>query len=355
MRSSPPHTHCLNVEAVLVITCSALSIYNAVELILIIFSSFKKWTGLYFWSLLVASFGILPYNVGFLIFYFELTHNWVGFIFSSYGWTTMVTGQSVVLYSRLHLVTAETNVLKPIKWMIIVDAFIFHIPITVMLFASHLGTATAQFANVYKVYEKLQMTGFCIQEFIISGVYVREAVRLIACLAKSKTRHTMWQLFSINIIIIIMDIFLLALEYRNLSTLEQTTKGLIYSIKLKLEFAILGKLVDIVQSTNHDVSATVTDTSHFLDATRAKSEVHAVGAMTDASGTKPSVEFVEDTAVVYSGPRSKRDVRPTSSTGEVEQKCDTFRSITRASDSESVREDRAQSQEYAEFIRQISR
>ena len=355
MSSAAPQTHCLNVEAVVVITCSALSIYNAVELILIIFSSFQKWTGLYFWSLLVASFGILPYNVGFLIFYFELTHNWVGFIFSSYGWTTMVTGQSVVLYSRLHLLTTEANVLKPIKWMIVVNAFIFHIPITAMLFASHLGAATTQFAEVYKVYEKLQMTGFCIQEFIISGVYLREAVRLIASLAKSKTRYTMWQLFSINIIIIVMDIFLLALEYRNLSVLEQTTKGLIYSIKLKLEFAILGKLVDIAQSTNLDVSATVTDTSDFLDATRTKSEVHAVGTMTGASGTKPSVEFVEDTAVVYSGHRSKREVRPSSSTREAEQKRDVFHSITRASDSESVREDRVQSQEYADFIRQLSR
>jgi hypothetical protein len=188
MSSSPPRAHCLNVEAVVVITCSALGFYNALELILIIFSTFKKWTGLYFWSLLVASFGILPYNVGFLIFYFELTHNWVGFTFSSYGWATMVTGQSVVLYSRLHLVTAEANVLKPIKWMIIVNALVFHIPITVMLFASHIGTDMAQFAAVYKVYEKLQMTGFCIQEFIISGVYLREAVRLIVSLAKSKAR-----------------------------------------------------------------------------------------------------------------------------------------------------------------------
>ena len=351
MSSSP---HCLNVVAVVVITCSTLSVYNALELILIVFSTFKKWTGLYFWSLLVASFGILPYNIGFLIFYFKLAHNWIGFAFSSYGWPTMVTGQSVVLYSRLHLVTAEVNVLKPIKWMIIVNALIFHIPITVMLFASHIGTEMVQFSDVYKVYEKLQMTGFCIQEFIISGVYLREAVRLIASIARSKARHTLWQLFSINIVIIIMDIFLLALEYRNLSTMEQTTKGLIYSIKLKLEFAILGKLVDMVHPTNHDASATITDTSDFLDAARTRSVVYAVGTVTGASGTKPSVEFVEDTAMVYSDPRSKSDVRPTS-TGEIERKRDAFHSITPVSDCESVREDKAQSQEYAEFIRQISR
>ena len=355
MSSSPSHTQCLNVGAVGVITCSALSIYNALELILIIFSTFKKWTGLYFWSLLVASFGIIPYNLGFLIFYFELAHNWLGFAFSSYGWPTMVTGQSVVLYSRLHLLTAEANILKPIKWMIIVNALIFHIPITVMLFASHIGADMTQFADVYRFYEKLQMTGFCIQEFIISSVYLREAVRLIASLAKSKARHTMWQLFSINVIIIIMDIFLLALEYRNHSTGEQTTKGLIYSIKLKLEFAILGKLIDIVNPTNYDVSAAVVDTSDFLDAARTESEVHAVGTMTGASGTKPSVEFVERTAMVYSGPCSKSNIQPTSSTGEVEQKRDVFCSITRASAGESVREDTAQSQEYAEFIRQISR
>ncbi|KIX00437.1 uncharacterized protein Z518_10576 [Rhinocladiella mackenziei CBS 650.93] len=51
----------------------------------------------------------------------------------------------------------------------------------------------------------------------------------------------MWQLFLINIVIIVLDIALLAIEYRNLHMPEIVFKAFCYSFKLKLEFAVLGK------------------------------------------------------------------------------------------------------------------
>lgn len=56
----------------------------------------------------------------------------------------------------------------------------------------------------------------------------------------------MYQLMAINIFIIIMDLGLLGLECASLYILETTTKPVFYSIKLKLEFAILGRLVQFV-------------------------------------------------------------------------------------------------------------
>ena len=50
----------------------------------------------------------------------------------------------------------------------------------------------------------------------------------------------------INIVIILMDLALLGLEFANLYILEATVKGVVYSVKLKLEFAVLGKLVSFV-------------------------------------------------------------------------------------------------------------
>lgn len=268
----------------------------------------------------------------------------------------MVTGQSVVLYSRLHLLTTEAKVLRPVKYMIAFDAFIFHLPITVMLFASHIGSTRSQFAHVYRVYEKVQMTGFCIQEFTISGIYLMEAVQLLTYLARPKTRQILWQLFSINIIIIALDILLLALEYRNLSVLEQTTKGLIYSIKLKLEFAILGKLVDLVQS-RESVAHTAFDTalthpSDFQDFTQQKSDLHKSSTTTETRGTKASVELVENTAVTQSSFEAKDNVRLTALREELEQGRNVSRSIR---DDDSIHVERTESQEYADFLRQLSR
>jgi hypothetical protein len=57
----------------------------------------------------------------------------------------------------------------------------------------------------------------------------------------------MYQLLAINAIIIIMDFALLGVEFANLYLIETTLKGVVYSIKLKLEFAVLGKLVRLVR------------------------------------------------------------------------------------------------------------
>jgi hypothetical protein len=58
----------------------------------------------------------------------------------------------------------------------------------------------------------------------------------------------MIELLSINVWIIIMDVALLAVEYQNRHVIEQSLKGVVYSVKLKLEFAILNKLVAMVDS-----------------------------------------------------------------------------------------------------------
>ncbi len=49
------------------IAFTALSLYNAVELNVIIFSSFKRRRSLYFWSFLAATNGIIPHQISFLL------------------------------------------------------------------------------------------------------------------------------------------------------------------------------------------------------------------------------------------------------------------------------------------------
>lgn len=93
------------------------------------------------------------------------------------------------------------------------------------------------------------MTAFCSQEFIISGVYVYSTIRLLKPVYHGRTRKVMTQLIWINLIIIGMDVCLLAMEYSNLYTIEATLKAMVYSIKLKLEFAVLNQLMTLANST----------------------------------------------------------------------------------------------------------
>ena len=130
-----------------------------------------------------------------------------------------------------------------------------------MVFGSYYASppAKAPFSHAYTYVEKIQMTCFCIQEFIISGLYLWKTMDIVKTQAqparstspssdqrnKNHVGLIMWQLFIINIVIIVMDIALLAIEYKDLHIPEVAFKGLCYSVKLKLEFAVLSKLVEV--------------------------------------------------------------------------------------------------------------
>ena len=118
--------HGWNQEAVVVAVCCALSICNSTELIVLILATFHKYQGLYFWSLVVASVGALPYTLGLLLEYYGILVFWAAMIFSTIGWVMLITGQAFVLYSRLGLIVTNDKILMSVKWMIIVDAIVLH-------------------------------------------------------------------------------------------------------------------------------------------------------------------------------------------------------------------------------------
>ncbi|KAK3686464.1 hypothetical protein LTR37_019783 [Vermiconidia calcicola] len=252
-------------QSVTVTLCSALAIYNALELLLLISTTFRSYRGLYFWSLLVASAGVLPYAIGFMIEYFQLTIPWAGQITSTVGWCTMVTGQSLVLYSRLGVVLGPThhNILKAVKWMIIIDGIVFHVSTTVIMFGANNAGKNSGFVQAYKYIEKIQMTGFTIQEFIISGLYIWRIMDILKSSDWSRRgKRSMRELFGINILIFVMDIALLVMEYQNRRTIERALKQFIYSVKLKLEFSILNKLVSITTQTADGQTFATFDDAH---------------------------------------------------------------------------------------------
>lgn len=114
--------------ALTMVICGTVAGYNAIEGLVLILTTFKHYEGLYFWSLIVADLGILIYMIFVTLWYFALTIRLAALLPLYVGWVCMVTGQSVVLCSRLGIVLGpnRANILAGAKWMIIIDAIIFH-------------------------------------------------------------------------------------------------------------------------------------------------------------------------------------------------------------------------------------
>jgi hypothetical protein len=247
---SAPTGHTLDIIIVLL----SIALYNVAELNFIILATFKRRSGLYFWSFIVATWGIAPYAIGFLIKALQLNFPSWGYVtFIVVGWCCMVTGQSIVLYSRLHIVLRNESHLRFVLGMIATNAIICHIPIIVMVYGAN-STNPDPFIGPYSIMERIQVTLFFLQETIISAFYIHETVALMRARRRGgmpgSGRRLMTHLVVVNIIIVVLDVTILALEYASLYDLQTAYKALVYSLKLKLEFSILNRLVEMTTGSS---------------------------------------------------------------------------------------------------------
>ncbi|KAF2492997.1 hypothetical protein BU16DRAFT_95743 [Lophium mytilinum] len=249
------------VEVVAFVAFTGMAWFNAVELLLTIFLSFNRWWGRYFTCLVVASAGVLVYQVFVFLQTFDPSLNTYAVTAAiDVGWSCMVTGQSLVLWSRLHLVSRNTWMLRAILSMIVFNAICLHIPQTGFSLAA-IDAKTNTLNPLYKpfdIMEKISISVFTAQELIISSVYLWETVRILRVgemVRKKSNIRRIQLLFLANIAIISVDIITISLEMSSLWGVWCSFKGFGYSMKLKIEFAILTQLRESVKSSTEGSSS----------------------------------------------------------------------------------------------------
>ncbi|KAL8927886.1 MAG: hypothetical protein Q9172_001186 [Xanthocarpia lactea] len=228
----------------LLAAATAVAWVFVVELDLTILLTFRRRSGLYFWSLLISSWGCVLHAMGFIL-KFLVGSGWqVNLPFIEIGWVSMVTGQAFVLYSRLHLVLRNQKTLRYILWMIIANGFCLHIPTVV--FTVGINSPSQPFWQPkFDIMERIQLIIFSIQECLISTIYIVSTVRILGSVYHSMTRKVMLQLILINVICIGMDMVLIGLQFSANYVPQASIKPMIYAIKLKLEFTVLNQLMGL--------------------------------------------------------------------------------------------------------------
>ncbi|KAI9811259.1 MAG: hypothetical protein M1832_000938 [Thelocarpon impressellum] len=235
------------VRTSILVTMLVIAIYQAVVVDVQVFTTFKRRNTLYFWSLLIASWGIMSHSAGVILKWFVGSCPWqVNTALASFGWWGMVTGQSLVLYSRLHLVVYDQRLLRFVLIMVLANFAIFQVPTTVLTFGSN-QDEPGMWLKVYNVYERIQLVVFTLQETIISVIYIRAAIRLLRPSDPDDTRSTKKTLIYLNLLCIVLDIAFVAEVYSGEWVYKTGTQSLAYGIKLTIEFVVLNKLVEVAR------------------------------------------------------------------------------------------------------------
>ena len=123
--------------------------------------------------------------------------------------------------------------------------------------------------NINLIWDRLQVTVFFTQETLLSILYIykthkylRDSALLSSSVGSlsssrsgSETKQVLLHLIYTNVLLIALDISLLGVQYANLFYLQGALKPCVYGIKLKVEFAILNRLIDMARRRGHSNSS----------------------------------------------------------------------------------------------------
>ncbi|KAK8118280.1 uncharacterized protein PG998_006561 [Apiospora kogelbergensis] len=213
----------------------SIALWNAFEMVPLVFFTFKRFRTLYFWSICAATLGVMMCTTSQFISTwgpapFDRTRL-IASCISCIGWAPMVTGQSLVLYSRLHLLNVSPRTLKIVRFLIILDGVTLH-TIGTAFTLEPLITHSTRLEHVYKLFEKIQITAFMAQEFMLSGIYLWKAHELLGQfdspfhLGRSR---------------------LSPCRIEPKDKVQLSYKTFAYALKLKIELGILNQLVGFVR------------------------------------------------------------------------------------------------------------
>ncbi|KAG0653067.1 hypothetical protein D0Z07_0372 [Hyphodiscus hymeniophilus] len=175
----------------LITVFTAFPLWMTVELTVWVFYVFRRYTGLYFWSVLITTWGVTLHAIGFVLEDCVPSCPWqLSTTIAEIGWVSMVSGFSVVLYSRLHPVIHNQRILQVVLVMIITDAFLFHLPTIVFQYGLSNKKTHKQYLPFIAPMERVQVLGFSIQEIIISCIYIYGTLEMLRDSFNKKIRQT---------------------------------------------------------------------------------------------------------------------------------------------------------------------
>ncbi|KAI3391831.1 hypothetical protein diail_6708 [Diaporthe ilicicola] len=304
-------------ERFLVACFLGAAVWNAVGMFPMIFMTFKRLWTLYFWAMILSTIGILICSASQIISIGAPdVKGMINGVMSCVGWVFMVSGQSVVLYSRLHLLAITPRVLRLVLWMIIINGVTIHVTGTVLTVGTRLPPPkSVPFTEAYSVFERINITMFFTQETILSGLYLWKSKDLLGRYSKPKpveeptirqyasprtntslrvVKSILTQLIIVNIIVLLLDITLVVLEYAGLYLIQLGYKIFVYSVKLQCEITILNRLLEFANRSRrlNTEFQLVTDMQREWDSTLER----AFGTQTTADiGTSTSAAHNQHT------------------------------------------------------------
>ena len=229
----------------------AVVFYLFLDINIGIYRIFKKKQGLYYWCLLLGTWGCLVNAIGVVLKWFlpNSEHIWPLYtLFLISGWTTYAPAQLLVLYSRLHLVNRNRKLQRWVLVLIISASTIMVIPTWILdwqAFNPYNAHLSALYSPREAIMDRCTQLGYTFIETIISGIYTLSLTKLLKLKSSVRQRRVMIDLIYVNVIAVSLDVLTVVLVFLNQLGISHPVQAFSYIVKLKLEFIVLNQLMAV--------------------------------------------------------------------------------------------------------------
>ena len=231
----------------------SLALYIILDVNVSIYRVFRKKRGLYYWSLIFATWGTAIVVVGNILKNFkpEWTVIWpLNTALINGGWSIYAPAELLILYSRIHLVNQNDRLHRALLIMIIVGSTLIIIPNWVFIFPAYdIDPAiSSEWSPRMAIIDRVSQAGFTLFEIVLSGVYIHSLRDILRTKLNTRTRRVMRDLILVNVTVICMDLLVIILIFLNQANLAYPLQDLTYAFKYKIEFVVLNQLMALAAS-----------------------------------------------------------------------------------------------------------
>ena len=188
-----------------------------------IYRTFKKKQGVYFWSMLLGTWGCLLEALGIVLKYLLPARKadpiWpLAVLLIELGWTIYAPSELLVLYSRLHLVNQNIRLQRWVLILIISAAVAINIPSWIFFWPAN-DPYDHHLSSLYSprqlIMVRCSQLAYTLIEVFISATYIQSLLKLLRVKSSIRQRRVMTDLIYVVIIAVCVDIVTVAFTYLN--------------------------------------------------------------------------------------------------------------------------------------------
>lgn len=164
----------------------------------------------------------------------------------------MVTAQSLVLYSRLHLIIRNHRILRGALIMIITTSIAVEIPnwVTSWFAYDTDPKVTKLWTPRDDIMLRISQLVIFLQESSLSILYIWGTVKILSPNDKINIRRVKWDLIAISSFTIATDLVNVILTYTNEHYAKEPIQNFSYAFKLRVEFVVLNQLMAVTSQSH---------------------------------------------------------------------------------------------------------